>query len=127
MKFPVLWYGLCCFTEGWYGKCSEILARMKLLYNPRVNKIFTHSVSHSLTGYMKFKTLKLLAVRLQPSVGKNGKKNDNLEYLQKVNVTRVSRTKRSGIELLLTSVFISSYFYILLGIFFCNLNWVILA
>ena len=41
MKFPVLWSGLCCYTEGWGGKCSEILAMIKLLYNPRVNKVFT--------------------------------------------------------------------------------------
>ena len=45
MKFPVLWSGLCCYTEGWGGKCSEILATIKLLYNPRVNKVFTHSHS----------------------------------------------------------------------------------
>ena len=37
MKFPVLWSGLCCCTV----KCSEILAHIKLLYNPRVNKVFT--------------------------------------------------------------------------------------
>ena len=41
MKFPVLWSGFCCYTEGWGGKCSEILATIKLLYNPRVNKVFT--------------------------------------------------------------------------------------
>ena len=41
MKFPVSWPGLCCYTEGWGGKCSEILATIKLLYNPRVNKVFT--------------------------------------------------------------------------------------
>ena len=41
MKFPVLWSGLCCYTKGWGGKCSEILATIKLLYNPRVNKVFT--------------------------------------------------------------------------------------
>ena len=41
MKFLVLWSGLCCYTEGWGGKCSEILATIKLLYNPRVNKVFT--------------------------------------------------------------------------------------
>ena len=41
MKFPVLWSGLCCYTEGWGGKCSEILATIKLLYNRRVNKGFT--------------------------------------------------------------------------------------
>ena len=41
MKFPVLRSGLCCYTEGWGGKCSEILATIKLLYNPRVNKVFT--------------------------------------------------------------------------------------
>ena len=48
MKFPVLWSGLCCYTEGWGGKCSEILATIKLLYNPRVNKVFTsiHKYSH---------------------------------------------------------------------------------
>ena len=40
--FPVLWSGLCCYTEGWGGKCSEILATIKLLYNPRVSKVFTH-------------------------------------------------------------------------------------
>ena len=37
----MLWSGLCCYTEGWGGKCSEILAMIKLLYNPRVNKVFT--------------------------------------------------------------------------------------
>ena len=37
----------CCYTEGWGGKCSEILATMKLLQYPRVNKVFTHySLSH---------------------------------------------------------------------------------
>ena len=41
MKFPVLWSGLCCQSEGWGGKCSEILATIKLLYNPRVNIVFT--------------------------------------------------------------------------------------
>ena len=45
MKFPVLWSGLCCYTEGWGGKCSEILATIKLLYNPRVNKVFRHFTS----------------------------------------------------------------------------------
>ena len=40
-----LWSGLCCYTEGWGGKCSEILATIKLLYNPRVNKVFTHSLT----------------------------------------------------------------------------------
>ena len=39
----MLWSGLCCYTEGWGGKCSEILATIKLLYNPRVNKVFTNS------------------------------------------------------------------------------------
>ena len=41
MKFLVLWSGLCCYTEGWGGKCSEIFATIKLLYNPRVNIVFT--------------------------------------------------------------------------------------
>ena len=39
-----LWSGLCCHTEGWGGKCTEILATIKLLYNPRVNKVFTQSL-----------------------------------------------------------------------------------
>ena len=43
MKFPVLWSGLCCYTV----KCSEILATKLLLYNPRVNKVFTHSLKFS--------------------------------------------------------------------------------
>ena len=33
-------------SESWGGKCSEILATIKLLYNPRVN-IHPHSHSHS--------------------------------------------------------------------------------
>ena len=33
--------GLCCYTEGWGGKCSEILATIKLLYNPRVNNKYS--------------------------------------------------------------------------------------
>ena len=37
MRFPVLWSGLCCYSV----KCSEILAHIKLLYNRRVNKVFT--------------------------------------------------------------------------------------
>ena len=37
IKFPVFWSGLCCCTV----KCSEILAHIELLYNPRVNKVFT--------------------------------------------------------------------------------------
>ena len=28
-------------SEGWGGECSEILATIKLLYNPRVKKVFT--------------------------------------------------------------------------------------
>ena len=28
-------------SEGWGGKCSEILATIKLLYNPRSNIVFT--------------------------------------------------------------------------------------
>ena len=36
MKFPVLLSGLGCHTV----KCSEILAHIELLYNPRVNKVF---------------------------------------------------------------------------------------
>ena len=37
MKFPVLWSGLCCCAV----KCSEISAYIKLLYDTRVNKVFT--------------------------------------------------------------------------------------
>ena len=48
MKFPVLWSGLCCYAEGWGGKCSEILATIKLPYNPRVNKVFTFSPTVSI-------------------------------------------------------------------------------
>ena len=43
MKFLVLWSGLCCYTEGLGEKCLEILAMIKLLYNPRVNKVFIHT------------------------------------------------------------------------------------
>ena len=43
MKFPVLWSGLCCWSEGWGGKFSEILATIKLLHNTRVNKVYSHS------------------------------------------------------------------------------------
>ena len=45
MKFPVLWSGLCCSSEGWGGKCSEILATITLLYNPRVNIVFTFNLT----------------------------------------------------------------------------------
>ena len=31
-------------SEGWGGECSEILATIKLLYNPRVNIVFTFTV-----------------------------------------------------------------------------------
>ena len=30
------------------GECSEILVTIKLLYNPRVNKVFTYSLTPSL-------------------------------------------------------------------------------
>ena len=33
----MLWSGLGCYTV----KCSEILAHIELLYNPRVNNVFT--------------------------------------------------------------------------------------
>ena len=45
MKFPVLWSG------------SEILAMIKLLYNPRVNKVltlFTHSPTLPEVFYLSF-------------------------------------------------------------------------
>ena len=35
------------YTEGWGGKCSEILATIKLLYNPRVNKVFSIQPLHA--------------------------------------------------------------------------------
>ena len=47
MKFPVLWSGLCFSSEGW--KCSEILATIKLLYNPRVNIVFTFTFTFTAT------------------------------------------------------------------------------
>ena len=47
MKFPVLWSGLGCYTV----KCSEILAHIELLYNPRVNKVFTHSLTARVSTY----------------------------------------------------------------------------
>ena len=37
----MLWSDLCCNTE----KSLEILAYIELLYNLRVNKVFTHSYS----------------------------------------------------------------------------------
>ena len=36
------------YTEGWGEKCSEILATIKLLYNPRVNKVFNSIQGHFL-------------------------------------------------------------------------------
>ena len=48
MKLPVLWSGLCCYTV----KCSEILAT-KLLYNPRVNKVFTFTHGKAVFSYFK--------------------------------------------------------------------------
>ena len=41
---------------------------------------------------MKFKTLELSAVRLQLSVGKNGKKKDNWEDIQKARKGNLSFT-----------------------------------
>ena len=52
MKFPVLWSGLCCYTEVWGGKCSEILATIKLLYNPRVNKVFKFTFTSNVESGM---------------------------------------------------------------------------
>ena len=34
-------------SEGWGGKCSEISATIKLLCNPRVNKVFTFTFTFS--------------------------------------------------------------------------------
>ena len=45
MKFPLLWSGLCCCTKGWGGKCSEILATMKLLWKSE-GKESIHFTSH---------------------------------------------------------------------------------
>ena len=42
MKFPVLWSCLGCYTV----KCSQILAHIELLYNPRVNKVLTSLSLH---------------------------------------------------------------------------------
>ena len=52
MKFPVLWSRLCCCTV----KCSEILAHIKLLYNPRVNKVFTFTFRFTFTHSLNLKT-----------------------------------------------------------------------
>ena len=62
MKFPVLWSGLCCYTEGWGGKCSEILATIKLLYNPRVNKVFTsiHKFTKNHRHYLRHCSIQTL-------------------------------------------------------------------
>ena len=73
MKFPVLWSGVGCYTV----KCSEILAHIELLYNPRVSKVFTSlinesfnnvitpkevfSLSFSITGKRAFQTGRVLA------------------------------------------------------------------
>ena len=46
----MLWSGLYCYTV----KCSEILAHIKLLYNPRVNKVFTSHSNCSLYFYAIF-------------------------------------------------------------------------
>ena len=44
----VVW-PLLLISEGWGGKCWEILATVKLLYNPRVNIVFT-SLASQTTG-----------------------------------------------------------------------------
>ena len=44
MKSPVLWSGLGCYPV----KCSEKLSHIELLYNPRVNKVFTSLHSENL-------------------------------------------------------------------------------
>ena len=31
-------------SDGWGGKCSEILATIKLLYNPRIKIVFTFTI-----------------------------------------------------------------------------------
>ena len=53
MKFQVLCSGLCCYTEGWGGKCSDAFATIKLLKNPRANKVFT-SLHWWLWSLLKF-------------------------------------------------------------------------
>ena len=40
-SFPVLWSGLCCDTVKCSEILAEILAHIELLYNRRVNKVFT--------------------------------------------------------------------------------------
>ena len=52
--FPVLWSGLCCYTEGWAEKCSEVLATINLLYNLRVNKVFTSGSVFSGSEFLGF-------------------------------------------------------------------------
>ena len=53
MKFQVLCTGLCCYTEGWGGKYSDTFATIKLLKNPRANKVFT-SLHWWLWSLLKF-------------------------------------------------------------------------
>ena len=64
MKFPVLWSGLSCYTV----KSSEILAHIELLYNPRVNKVFTHS--HTSNKKKLLHSLKILLSLCQTYKGK---------------------------------------------------------
>ena len=53
----VVW-PLLCLRVG--GKCSEILATIKLLYNPRVNKVFTSLFTGQIRLYTRlFKYIKL--------------------------------------------------------------------
>ena len=53
-----LWSGLCWHTEGFGENFSEILVTIKLLYNPRVNKVFTQSLK------CKHKTRPVLSLAL---------------------------------------------------------------
>jgi len=57
-KFILNLFKTTC-TEGWGGKCSGILAMIKLLLNPRVNKVFIayHVMSYR-SENRKFKIVK---------------------------------------------------------------------
>ena len=82
MKFPLLWSGLCCYTEGWGGKCSEILATIKLNYNPRVNKVFTSLHVQHISSPLRQTAMKLR------------KTNYNIVPLSTINGIYVNSPKR---------------------------------
>ena len=102
MKVPVS--GLCCYTDGWGGKCSEILAMIKLLYNPRVNKVFIHtehdpSSNSPLTVHLAlcrvdvcFQFARLQVARSSPEKRPQGKQtNFKLDHSFPINLKTYTR------------------------------------